>query len=90
MTQALPGSVEGWIETFSPRLELDLLPLLRRPDGQPALGDPWGRRHRPDWHARGLVIWPRGGRWLTLTQALLRPAAWGDRKSTRLNSSHRT
>lgn len=61
MTQALPGAVEGWIETFSPRLELDLLPLLLGPDGQPGLGNPWGRRHRPDWHARGLLIWPRGG-----------------------------
>ncbi|MFZ4565933.1 MAG: alpha-mannosidase [Prochlorococcaceae cyanobacterium] len=83
MTQALPGSVEGWIETISPRLELDLLPLLRRPDGQRALEDPWGRRHRPDWHARGLAIWPRGGRWLTLTHALRRPAAWGDGRGSR-------
>ncbi len=83
MTQALPGAVEGWIETFSPRLELDLLPLLLGPDGQPGLGNPWGRRHRPDWHARGLLIWPRGGGWLSLTYQLRCPPAWGDGRDSR-------
>jgi alpha-mannosidase len=45
------------IETFQSSLRLDLRPLWqgRQPDGD------WGKRHRPDWDRRGLLIWPRGG-----------------------------
>ncbi|MGB5136723.1 MAG: alpha-mannosidase, partial [Prochlorococcaceae cyanobacterium] len=42
----------------------------------PALEHPWGARHRPDWHARGLVIWPRGGQWRCLTLSLPCPPPW--------------
>ena len=59
---------------------LDLQPLWQRqpprPDGIPALLDPWGRQHRPDWAARGLIIWPRGGQQLRLQLRLERPGAW--------------
>ena len=41
-----------------------------------ALDDPWGQRHRPDWAARGLVIWPRGGQWRELRMSLVCPASW--------------
>ncbi|TVS04990.1 MAG: alpha-mannosidase [Cyanobium sp. PLM2.Bin73] len=41
-----------------------------------ALDHPWGARHRPDWHARGLVIWPRGGQWCQLRLRLPCPPAW--------------
>jgi alpha-mannosidase len=58
----------------------DLRPLWRCPglDGEPvsALDHPWGERHRPDWHARGLVIWPRGGQWRVLRLRLPCPASW--------------
>jgi alpha-mannosidase len=58
----------------------DLRPLWRCPgvDGEPgsALEHPWGARHRPDWQARGLVIWPRGGQWRQLDLRLPCPAAW--------------
>ena len=72
--------VLSWIETFQAQTRLDLLPLwtLEAPDGtaMPALADPWGARHRPDWHARGLLIWPRGGGWLRLRLRLHCPPAW--------------
>jgi len=59
---------------------LDLQPLWRsqppHPDGAAALLDPWGRQHRPDWAARGLIIWPRGGQELRLQLRLQRPGAW--------------
>ncbi|MEX1316556.1 MAG: glycoside hydrolase family 38 C-terminal domain-containing protein [Synechococcaceae cyanobacterium] len=59
---------------------LDLQPLWRRddPDGRsiPALDHPWGARHRPDWQARGLVIWPRGGQWCRLRLTLACPPDW--------------
>ncbi len=42
----------------------------------PALEHPWGARHRPDWHARGLVIWPRGGQDCRLRLSLACPPAW--------------
>ncbi|MEB3271744.1 MAG: glycoside hydrolase family 38 C-terminal domain-containing protein [Synechococcus sp.] len=50
--------------------------------------DPWGRQHRPDWAARGLIIWPRGGQELRLQLPLQRPGAWaaalGQRARARL------
>ncbi len=58
----------------------DLQPLwhCRHPAGHlaPALRHPWGERHRPDWSARGLVIWPRGGLWNDLRLFLPCPPAW--------------
>ncbi len=73
------------IETFQSRSQpsrsrWDLQPLWRWPlaeGGQgPALDDPWGARHRPDWQVRGLLIWPRGGQWRRLKLALDCPPAW--------------
>ena len=62
------------------RASWDLLPLWQceHPDGFSgcALAHPWGARHRPDWHRRGLVIWPRGGQWRRLTATLDCPEAW--------------
>ncbi|MEB3234692.1 MAG: glycoside hydrolase family 38 C-terminal domain-containing protein [Cyanobacteriota bacterium] len=53
------------IETIQSSFPLDLQPLWQwqGADGSwgSALADPWGVRVRPDWHARGLIIWPRGG-----------------------------
>ncbi|MFZ9849618.1 MAG: alpha-mannosidase, partial [Vulcanococcus sp.] len=76
--------VRSWIETFQAQTHLDLLPLWLTPDAggdlQPALADPWGARHRPDWHARGLLIWPRGGRWRRLRLHLPCPPAWRERQ----------
>ena len=61
---------------------LDLQPLWQpqppRPDGSTALEDPWGPLHRPDWAARGLIIWPRGGQLRRLRWRLQRPAEWAD------------
>ena len=58
----------------------DLLPLWQceQPEGTlgTALRHPWGAQHRPDWHRRGLVIWPRGGQWRHLQLELHRPPAW--------------
>ena len=80
MPEAPEGGVRSWIETFQTQTRLDLRPLwrLERPGGETglALNDPWGAQHRPDWHARGLVIWPRGGRWLELSLRLECPPAW--------------
>ena len=76
MKGALEQRLEGWIETFAPLRELDLLPLWRRADGSQALNHPWGQRHRPDWAARGLVIWPRGGQTLRLSHRLGCPPHW--------------
>ncbi|MFM7086270.1 MAG: alpha-mannosidase [Cyanobium sp.] len=62
---------------------LDLQPLWQRatdPEpAPPALDDPWGRRHRPDWAARGLIIWPRGGLTCRLQLHLACPPAWRER-----------
>ncbi len=72
-----PGS--EWIETFRCRSRVDLHPgWWRRGDQErrPALADPWGRHHRPDWAERGLLIWPRGGNWLHLEQTLVCPKPW--------------
>ncbi|MBM5801616.1 MAG: alpha-mannosidase, partial [Cyanobacteria bacterium K_DeepCast_35m_m2_023] len=68
------------IETFQSSFRLDLQPLWQRSnaagDWHQALGDPWGERCRPDWHQRGLIIWPRGGGWLRLRLALVCPQPW--------------
>ena len=45
-------------------------------DRPPHLGDAWGREHRPDWAARGLLIWPRGRGWIRLEQDLQWPKSW--------------
>ena len=70
------------IETFQSRSSWDLQPLwcCPQPDGElaSALAHPWGARHRPDWHQRGLVIWPRGGLWWVLHLELACPPAWTD------------
>ncbi len=62
------------------RASWDLLPLWQceQPQGPsgPALSHPWGAKHRPDWHQRGLVIWPRGGQWRHLQLELHCPPAW--------------
>ena len=79
MNAGLDRLLQGWIETFSARQQHDLLPQLKRPDGSPALHHHWGQRHRPDWDARGLVIWPRGGQRLRLSHSLHWPQAWGER-----------
>lgn len=59
---------------------VELLPLWRlpAPDGgeQTALDQPWAARHRPDWAARGLIAWPRGGQWLVLRLQLTCPRSW--------------
>lgn len=68
---AVPSPLDG---------RLELQPLWRRdgPEGGvvAAQAHPWGARHRPDWHARGLVIWPRGGQWCRLRLCLPCPTAW--------------
>lgn len=59
---------------------LDLRPLWQRfaPDGSavPALHHPWASRHRPDWAARGHIVWPRGGQWCLLRLSLACPEVW--------------
>jgi len=59
---------------------LDLQPLWQglQPGGGsgPALGGEWGLRHRPDWAARGLIIWPRGGQWRHLHLRCPCPEPW--------------
>ncbi len=47
-----------------------------RSDAVRALEHPWGARHRPDWAARGLIIWPRGGVWRRLLLSCACPEAW--------------
>jgi alpha-mannosidase len=80
MKKGLDALVQGWIETFAPLRELDLLPLLQREDGSPGLHHPWGKQHRSDWEARGLVIWPRGGQILKLRHRLQCPPQWRQEK----------
>ncbi|MFM7362697.1 MAG: alpha-mannosidase [Cyanobium sp.] len=62
------------------RHPLDLQPLWRGPgpNGRPvaALENAWGPAHRPDWTARGLIVWPRGGQELCLRLESTCPAAW--------------
>ncbi len=59
---------------------LDLQPLwrCRQSDGSSgaALGSRWGTHHRPDWAARGLIIWPRGGQWCHLSLRSTCPQEW--------------
>ena len=76
MEMGLEALLKGWIETFAPLRELDLLPLLRRENGSPGQHHPWGQLHRADWEARGLVIWPRGGQIIKLQHCLRCPGAW--------------
>ncbi len=57
----------------------DLQPLWRADgpaDAPPALQDPWAPRHRPDWAARGLIVWPRGGGERILRLRCLCPDPW--------------
>ena len=84
MAGGLEQRLPAWIETFQSRLPLDptldlqSLWLAQRGAAgpRPALEDPWGRAHRPDWAARGLIIWPRGGQWLQLRLRLVCDQAW--------------
>ncbi|MEB3172494.1 MAG: glycoside hydrolase family 38 C-terminal domain-containing protein [Cyanobacteriota bacterium] len=68
------------IETIQSSFCLELQPLWhwQVADGSwgSALADPWGAAHRPDWHARGLIIWPRGGNTRVLRLRLVCPEAW--------------
>jgi len=68
------------IETIQSSLALDLQPcwLAEGAKGQwrEALADPWGACHRPDWHERGLIIWPRGGSTRRLRLRLSCPDPW--------------
>ncbi len=83
MTQGLDPQLPPEIETFRSRSRLDLLSSwrLRGADGawQEALADPWARLHRPDWHARGLMAWPRGGQSRHLVLELSCPPSWRGR-----------
>ncbi|CAK6697708.1 hypothetical protein ICNINCKA_02283 [Synechococcus sp. CBW1107] len=83
MTQGLDPQLPPEIETFRSRSRLDLLSAWQRrgTDGswQGALADPWARLHRPDWHARGLMAWPRGGQTLRLVLELSCPPSWRGR-----------
>jgi alpha-mannosidase len=84
MAGGLEQRLPAWIETFQSRLPLDptldlqSLWLAQRGAAgpRPALEDPWGRAQRPDWAARGLIIWPRGGQWLQLRLRLVCDQAW--------------
>ena len=76
-----PGAAQTpRIETFRSRSCWDLQAawLGQQPDGAlgQAQGHPWGAAHRPDWQARGLIIWPRGGQWHYLRLALPCPEPW--------------
>ena len=90
MSEGPEGAVRSWIETFQAQTRWDLLPLwcVQSPcgDSVSAVDDPWGACHRPDWHQRGLLSWPRGGRWLNLRLELVCPKSWqatqrGDRRA---------
>ena len=80
MPEGLEGVVRPWIETFQSRTRRDLQArwLAEGPDGAraPAIENPWGASHRPDWFARGLLIWPRGGQWSRLRLRLECPTDW--------------
>jgi alpha-mannosidase len=80
MPEGLEGVVRPWIETFQSRTRRDLQArwLADGPGGAraPAIENPWGASHRPDWFARGLLIWPRGGQWLRLRLRLECPHDW--------------
>ncbi len=79
MQNRLQAQRSEWIETFRSRTHLDLLPrwqVLEAPERGLALHDRWGQIHRPDWAARGLLTWPRGGIWRRLTLHLPCPEPW--------------
>jgi alpha-mannosidase len=84
MAEGLKPGPEARIEMIQsrsaarPPLQLQGLWRCQGPDGQEiaALADPWGAIHRPDWRARGLLIWPRGGRWRVLRLELPFPPDW--------------
>lgn len=80
MPEGLEGVVRPWIETFQSRTRRDLQARWRAaaPGGAlaPAIENPWGASHRPDWFARGLLVWPRGGQWLRLSLRLECPPQW--------------
>ena len=80
MPEGLEGVVRPWIETFQSRTRRDLQArwLADGPGGAraPAIENPWGASHRPDWFARGLLIWPRGGQGLRLSLRLECPPDW--------------
>ena len=59
-------------------LELQSLWLRATPAGSDgsALLHPWAAHHRPDWAARGLIVWPRGGQWCHLRLSLACPEPW--------------
>ena len=80
MPEGLEGVVRPWIETFQSRTRRDLQARWRAPGPggalAPAIENPWGASHRPDWFARGLLVWPRGGQWLRLSQRLECPPEW--------------
>ncbi|MEB3301683.1 MAG: glycoside hydrolase family 38 C-terminal domain-containing protein [Cyanobacteriota bacterium] len=71
----MPSRPESAVESV-----LDLRSLWQRvcPDGRPApaIDHPWAARHRPDWAARGHIVWPRGGQWCQLQLSLACPEAW--------------
>jgi alpha-mannosidase len=85
MPEGVPEGPGARIETFPIRsggiAPLDLQPLWRcegpEAGSVAAVAHPWGAHHRPDWHQRGLVIWPRGGQWRRLQLRLERPEGWG-------------
>lgn len=83
MTQGLDPQLPPEIETFRSRSRLDLLSAWQRrgPDGswQEALAEPWARLHRPEWHARGLMAWPRGGQTRRLVLEVSCPPSWRGR-----------
>ena len=79
MEKHLHARGSEWIETFRRRSRIDLLSGWWRstdPERRSVLADPWGHQHRPDWAARGLLIWPRGGNWLRLEQILVCSEDW--------------
>ena len=80
MPEGLEGVVRPWIETFQSRTGRDLQARWRSvgPGGHlaPAIENPWAASQRPDWFARGLLSWPRGGQWLHLSLRLECPPDW--------------
>ena len=64
----------------APASPLELQSLWQRsaPDGRTGSAQLhlWAARHRPDWAARGHVVWPRGGQWCQLRLSLACPEAW--------------
>mgnify|MGYP001807332471 FL=1 len=79
MQEQLQARRLAWIETFRSRSRWDLKPGWHRAgdrDRLSLLHDDWAQIHRPDWVARGLLVWPRGGVWLQLQQEILCPEDW--------------